>query len=249
MTLTRLPSHWINALDKCTCCVFDAKKRISSHNVRRRVNKAFSFSLIQITISSKQLKRRKLRGEYRRKGERRRRRRNRVTSQRSEGQSWSSTAIIKIITQVNTTLDEGGKKGERWDSIPLPTSCLIRSFVNYRRKHRVNCYTRTVLLAWRLFDRSRFFNPLLVSFSPFVLSLFLSLTHKCSSDNLSPNRDPWKYNVGPRILTFRSQDSHRAKEEHSLGGRLDGFWIIHQLARSCKQFFVLLDNRKTLILY
>lgn len=67
--------------------------------------------------------------------------------------------------------DRRSQERERKDPIPPPTSCLIRSFANYRRKHRVNYYTPLAAfsLAQRLFDRSCF-APRLLLLAPLILA-------------------------------------------------------------------------------
>lgn len=76
----------------------------------------------------------------------------------------------------------------------------------------------TLALARRLFDRSHFFNPLLVS-----LPLSFSLVHAalpCARvllrRFLAVPRGSWKCNVGPRVSLYRSRDPRRAREERFL---------------------------------
>lgn len=90
----------------------------------------------------------------------------------------------------------------------------------------------TLALARRLFDRSRFFNPLLVSL-PLPSShvhATLSCTRRCSSDDFSPcraNRGSVTWDHVSRF-TKKSGSSSRAREERFLlrGRLLDYLYVI-----------------------
>lgn len=109
----------------------------------------------------------------------------------------------------------------------------------------------TLALARRLFDRSRFFNPLLVPlllpFSP--VRAALPCTRTLLRRFLAVPRGPWKCNVGPRVSLYRSRDSRRARERNALFSSGEDSSIIPtlRLARYLAGFHVNLNVRKTLV--
>lgn len=64
--------------------------------------------------------------------------------------------------------------------------------------------------------------------------------------SLAEPRDPQKCNVGPRASAFRSRDPRKRNTLFFEEDPLMAFKIIY-LLQSYKQFFVILDNRKTLV--
>lgn len=136
--------------------------------------------------------------------------------------------------------------------MPPPTSCLIRSFTNYRRKHRVNCYTRSasrpaccsISTAFSTLCSSRctsFLSPLILcsSLSLFLILATISRAHGCcSTTSCRTACDPWKYNVGPRVSSSRSQVLLIARERNFLS-------LTEKTARSHLNCFrILVRNNK-----
>lgn len=109
-----------------------------------------------------------------------------------------------------------GEGGERDGTpIPPPTSCLIRSFANYRRKHRVNCYTRSrpaVVRSVPLFQPSA-----RLTSSPFLSRPRYSIVYTTMLLRrfLAVPREPWKCNVGPRVSFYEEVGILVARERNA----------------------------------
>lgn len=150
-----------STLDKCTCCVFDAMEEHWAHGAAK------STRLISIAANSKQLNFRSGEGKWREEiaedeeEGKKKRIKNTIVLLRSamcrrivlavaeRGYNHHNDNYVGKCGYRRTNEGRGGRERERerrrWDPIPPPTRCLIRSFANYRRKHRVNCYTRARL--------------------------------------------------------------------------------------------------------
>jgi len=117
----------------------------------------------------------------------------------------------------------GGRETRTGDPMPPPASCLIRSFANYRRKHRVNCYTRSASRP-PLVRSVPLFQPSVCP-SPPISSLSLSLSLSYTRSSFLILDATWMFLrrplVEPRAIrrsvtwdhVSRHQKSHRAREE------------------------------------
>lgn len=149
------PRRLINALVAC----FDAMEEHWAHGAAK------STRLISIAANSKQLNFRSGEGKWREEiaedeeEGKKKRIKNTIVLLRSamcrrivlavaeRGYNHHNDNYVGKCGYRRTNEGRGGRERERrrWDPIPPPTRCLIRSFANYRRKHRVNCYTRARL--------------------------------------------------------------------------------------------------------
>jgi len=213
MALARLPPQRINALDKCTCCVFDGKALDYS------VRAGGSTRLISIVANFKRLNsqvaestRRVKRGKHGRKGH------------RKDHVCHAAVSILLTVAERGHNHHNDnyvgkcgcGTKRRRGEEDEDGTRFLRRPAASFDPSLIIVVSIEliaTLALARRLFDQSRFFNPLFVS--PFlsfslIYSLLYSCTlHECYSPTIS-RRERCKCNVEPRV-SFYSGDLHRAR--------------------------------------